>query len=157
VHLTNTRDSEYDIVAYKAELHMGQQYVDTLMSEDAIQRIPGEGQMSVIKNLIWLETGKYLSLVIRDITEPFWQSCINIIETPGNQYRVCAVGSPGIGKTTHSAYLLRMLLLMKRTVVYHVRTVDKIGWIYEFAEGPADNAYKCEVYPENKMRSIPSL
>jgi hypothetical protein len=149
--------AHYDIVAYKAELQMGQQYIDTLMSEDAIQRIPGEGQMRVIKNLRRLETGKYLSLVIRQITEPFWQSCINIVDRPGKQYRVCAVGSPGIGKTTHSAYLIRMLLLMKRTVVYHVRTVRETGWIYEFAEGPTDNAIKCEVYPENKMSSIPSL
>jgi hypothetical protein len=113
---------------YNRELQFGQEFVNALMSEDAIQKIPGESQMRVIKNLRCLETGErdsYFSPIIRDITEPFWQPCINIVETPGCRYRVCAVGTPGIGKTTDTSYLIRMLLLMNKTVVYHIRTVEK--------------------------------
>jgi hypothetical protein len=132
--------SQYEY-EYKKSLQLGREFVNALMSEDAIQPIPGETQMKVIKNLRCLETGatdSYISPIIRDITEPFWQSCINIVERPGYHHRVCAVGTPGIGKTMDTSYLIRMLLQRNKTVVYHIRTVGKCGWIYEFSLRLAD-------------------
>ena len=47
-------------------------------------------------------------------------------------YRVCGVGTPGIGKTTCTPILIRMLLTERHTVVYLVQTVKQSGWYYEF-------------------------
>jgi hypothetical protein len=99
-------------------------------------------------------------LVIRKTTRPFWQACIEAAETPDAQCRVCAVGTPGIGKTASTPYLIRMLLLERRkTVVYHVRMVERDGWYYEFTPGPGNgDTVLTNVYPEQTLKSrIPSL
>jgi hypothetical protein len=73
---------------------------------------------------------------------------------------VCAVGTPGIGKSTSTAILIRMLLKKGQTVVYLVRTVKKVGWYYEFIPTRGDNSTSINVnaYPETtRYKEIPSL
>ena len=64
-------------------------------------------------------------------------SCIDTVEDIDpqyNRYRVCAVGTPGIGKTFTTPLLLRILLLKKppSTVVYIRRSAEGGSWFYEF-------------------------
>ena len=94
--------------------------------------------------------------------EPFWQSCIDEVESldPDDRTRVCAVGTPGIGKTFTTPLLLRMLLLKNSSVVYIRRTEERDSWFYEFIPtSDGKNPYVVNVYPEEstKFRDIPSL
>jgi hypothetical protein len=92
-----------------------------------------------------LESGATKDLVIRNITEDFWKETIRTAETPNKRYHVCAVGTSGIGKTSSTAILIRLLLLMQRTVVYRIRSPEKIGWVYEFTPGQATEENPCPV------------
>lgn len=79
-----------------------------------------------------------------------------LVETPGHQYRVCVVGSNGVGKTTTTAVFIRSLLQKGRSVIYHIRTADKSRWVYEFIPNRIDvehNPYNVEVkvIPEQKF------
>lgn len=95
--------------------------------------------------------------------ENFGKSCIDLVNTEGISYRVAAVGTPGIGKTTSSTpILLRMLLEANYTVVYKICSTEKNRWYYEFIPAlDADgNRVGCHVnvYPENlAYDDIPSL
>lgn len=115
-----------------------------------------------MREVVMLERGVALDVVIRKVTRPFWQACINAVDppqsdggrvvAPNQQLRVCAVGTPGIGKTTCTPYLIKMLLEKKKTVVYRVRSEDKDEWIYEFVPGP-DGRVTANVYPELAFKS----
>ena len=118
--------------------------------------IRNSDSMTVVRNVFDLETGETRDIILRNITEPFWQACINVVNTP--RLRVAAVGTPGIGKTTSTPWLIRMLLEQKQTVVYLIRTEDKSSWYYEFI--PHSNVRKVtiNVYPEALTKNtIPSL
>mmetsp|Transcript_8817 Transcript_8817/g.14646 ORF Transcript_8817/g.14646 Transcript_8817/m.14646 type:complete len:84 (-) Transcript_8817:347-598(-) len=52
-------------------------------------------------------------------------SCINQLEDPEQRDRVAVVGTPGIGKSTTSVYLIKRLLALEKTVVYLRRSVEK--------------------------------
>jgi hypothetical protein len=140
----------------------GQAFVDRLMAENAIKDIPDADGMRVIYNLPLLhppglESDAQCDLVIRRVTEPFWSACVHFaLEGSG---RVCAVGAPGIGKTTSIPFLIYLLLSMERTVVYLLRTKANNNWYYEFTLTPqASMPYSCQIYPEATVPSdIPSL
>jgi hypothetical protein len=103
--------------------------------------------MKVIRDVPNLEAFGATNVVIRNITEDFWDKVIELTETKGQRYRVCAVGTPGIGKTTETAILIRKLLLLNRTVVYHVRTTKLTGWVYEFTptQATAETTFSVKV------------
>jgi Retrotransposon hot spot protein len=110
--------------------------VESIMNKD-YEKIPNSNGMKVLRNAINLETGKSIDVVIRNITEDFWQT---VIDTT-NRSRVCAVGTPGIGKTTSTCILIRLLLQQQKTIIYHVRTKEKNGFVYMFTrttEGSVD-------------------
>jgi superfamily II DNA or RNA helicase len=109
--------------------------------------------MTVLYNVPMLEgpATAVSHVVIRGITEPFWKACLKVVNADGNHYRVCAVGSPGIGKTTCTTVLIRMLLKRKKTVVYLVREPEKGGWYYEFIPMPEGPIF-VNVYPEDERR-----
>lgn len=48
----------------------------------------------------------------------FWNAAL----AECDRRRVCVVGSPGVGKSTTTAYAIRLLLQRRRTVVYNYRT-----------------------------------
>ena len=138
---------------------IGQTFVEYIMAEDAIKDIPNSNGMRVMEKVPMLETGEARDIVIRDISEPFWQACIDTCETENKRYRVCAVGTPGIGKSTNTPFLIRMLLKKGKTVVYLVRTEKGKGWCYEFIPSKdLSMTPTCNVYPESMdPDGIPSL
>ena len=75
-----------------------------------------------------LETGMTGNVVLRNITESFW---LKVIETTEKK-RVCALGTPGVGKTTTTCILIRLLLEQNKTVVYRVRKLENNGYVYMF-------------------------
>ena len=92
------------------------------------EEIPNAYGMKLLRDLVDLETGKVGNAVIRNITESFWLKVIEATEIN----RVCAVGTPGIGKTTTTFILIRLLLEQNKTVVYHVRRKENKGYLYMF-------------------------
>ena len=53
----------------------------------------GKG-LNVLEHVIDLETGNLdRNVVIRKITEQFWQACIDVVDQKGVRYRVATVGS----------------------------------------------------------------
>jgi hypothetical protein len=125
---------------------LAQRFVDALMKAP-IYDIPDSDGMKYMSNIPDLETNEdYSNIVIRKMTDAFWDKCIELVDTPGERYRVAAIGRPGIGKTTSTTLLIRKLLSTDNTVVYLVRTKEKTGWFYEFVS--KGEKYTAEVYPE---------
>jgi hypothetical protein len=110
-----------------------------------------------LRGVLQLETGEARDIVIRKCTEPFWNACISSAEDGG---MVAAIGTPGTGKTTSTAILIRLLLKLRHTVVYLVRTEEKVRWYYEFIPAKEANSTRInvKVYPETtKYTQIASL
>jgi hypothetical protein len=118
------------LILMNKAIEKGKAYCTAIMKD--YEEIQGSDDMKVIRDVPNLEAFGATNVVIRNITEDFWDKIIKLTETKGHQYSVCAVGTPGIGTTTATAVLIRKLLLMNRTVVYHVRTIKLSGWVYEF-------------------------
>ena len=123
------------------------------------------GEMRVWRNIPDPYTGKPRNIVLRSIVEPFWQSCIDRVEIRSPdfvRYRVCALGTPGIGKTWTTPLLLRMLLLQRSTVVYIRRSNNCKSCYFEFVPTPEEEPLEVtvNVYPETPIYldcKIPSL
>jgi hypothetical protein len=139
-------------------------FVKSIMGQKP-EKIPGSDGMSVMRGVVMLERDVALDVVIRKLTRPFWQACIDAVDpprrgrgvSPNQQLRVCVVGTPGIGKTTCTPVLVKMLLERKKTVVYHVRSESGNRFVYEFIPGP-DEGVVANVYPEQNWEwTIQSL
>jgi hypothetical protein len=132
-----------------------QEFIDTLMTAN-FEPIPDSGGMMYLRDILNLETGRRGPLIVRTMTNDFWDTCIDLVDTPGMRVRVVAVGTPGIGKTACTPILIRKLLKAGHTVVYLIRTASRMNWFYQFvAKG---GAYKAEVFPEaGGWNSVPSL
>jgi hypothetical protein len=126
-------------------IEKGKAYCTAIMKD--YEEIQGSDDMKVIRDVPNLEAFGATNVVIRKVTEDFWDKVIELTETKGQQYRVCAVGTPGIGKTAATAVLIRKLLLMNRTIVYHVRTTKLTGWVYEFTptQATAETTFSVKV------------
>ena len=122
---------------------------ETLPNKEGGEGAPG-GVMRLWRDIPDLEApqGRPKSIVLRSNIELFWQSCIDEVESldPDDRTRVCAVGTPGIGKTFTTPLLLRMLLLKNSTVVYIRRSPERKSWYFEFI--PTSDGYAVNVYPE---------
>jgi signal recognition particle GTPase len=118
-------------------------YFNDLMTAK-LEDVPAFPGMSVIKNLHNLETKTSKDLVVRSITEKFWQACIDVVDQThmdvgvandprknDHPRRVVAVGTPGVGKSTSTPILIRMLLKAGKAVVYLIRELKNEGWYYE--------------------------
>lgn len=113
-------------VEYHKQKDIGEAFVKSIFG--VITDIAGSNGMKVLYNVVDLETGLSGNIVLRNITESFW---LKVIET-AEKKRVCALGTPGIGKTTSSCILIRTLLEKNKTVVYHVRTEQTTNFVYMF-------------------------
>jgi hypothetical protein len=130
-----------------------QGFVDALMKAE-FEPIAGRQGMSVLRNIPHLEVGKMGNIIVRNMTDAFWEACIRQVNKPG--CRVAAVGTRGIGKTTSTPILIRKLLERGNTVVYCLRSRDLSGWYWEFAR--KGDRYVARAYPEGLLpESIPSL
>jgi hypothetical protein len=90
--------------------------------------IPNSDGMSVLRDVNFLRGTEPFNVILRKITEDFWRKVIEATE----HSRVCALGTPGIGKTFTTCILIRLLLLDNKTVVYRHRTLENDGTIYVF-------------------------
>ena len=131
-------------------LEHGKAFVKSIM-ENEYESIPNSDGMSVLRNVVMLEIGKTQDVVLRNTTIPFWQQCLDLVNTSIMLHRVAAIGASGIGKTTTTPILIQMLLHQGKTVVYLIRSLVKEGWYYEFVPGP-NNSIVTNVYPESIQR-----
>jgi hypothetical protein len=123
-------------------------FAESIMREP--EPIAGSDGMSMLRDVVMLgKTGGLINVFLRKITVPFWQACIDLVNMPDARYRVCAVGSPGIGKTTCTPVLIRMLLKRQATVVYLIRSVEETRFYYEFVPN-ANGSVTTNVYPETE-------
>ena len=118
-------------------------FVEALLATEPIGVEDGAG-MQVLKDVPDLYSGEKSTIILRTVTLPFWDECIKTAE---KGYRVCAVGSPGIGKSTTFPILLKMLLKKEKTVVYVNRQRKK--WVIII------NSFPDEMMPTNwKWRQL---
>ena len=121
-------------------------FAQSIMREP--EPIAGSDGMSMLRDVVMLgKKGGLINVFLRKITVPFWQACIDLVDMPDAHYRVCAVGSAGIGKTTCTPVLIRMLLKRQATVVYLIRSLEKDFFYYEFIPN-ANGSVTTNVYPE---------
>ena len=139
----------------------GKAFVEGILQD--YDNIPNSGGMRVLRGGFNLETWTHLDIIVRNITEPFWQDCIDKVCTPGMCYRLCAVGTSGVGMTTCTAILIRTLLLQQKTVVYLVRSLQEKTFYYEFIprvpkpqDGPfCSDHVTVNVYPQSLCLKMP--
>ena len=87
-----------------------------------------KAEMFYLKGVKNFRSGSPVNIILREDTEPFWKECFKV----AIKHRVCAVGSPGIGKSTTTPVLIRLLLQKGKTVVFLVRTESRESWYYQF-------------------------
>jgi HeH/LEM domain/Retrotransposon hot spot protein len=127
---------------------IGEAFVESIMKEYLL--IDDSEGMGVLRDVVSLEGTGTSNVVIRSITEKFWKE---VIDATRNGYRVCAVGTPGIGKTTTTCILIRQLLLEeKKTVVYHILGNNNDGYVYMFIPPVKDSRnFVVKVIRENEF------
>ena len=126
----------------------GMAFVQSIMKEyEDIQESDG---MKVLKDVIILETGATRNIVLRNITENYWEQVIATVDCSTTDYhvRACAIGTPGVGKTITTSILIRMLLKQKKKVIYRIRTIEKDGWVYFFIPNTSDADFNVHVILE---------
>jgi hypothetical protein len=142
----------------RTALKLAEDFAESIMSD--LRNIPGCKKMQVMKNIIDLEKGTTRDVVIREVTIDFWKECMEFLDAPSYQPRLCVVGTPGIGKSTSTAYFIRVLLTERKTVVYRMRETNSIGWYYEFVPRRValDIRVDVRVYPNSvSIRHIECL
>jgi hypothetical protein len=126
-------------------LNHGRRFVASIMT--GIEEIPESDGMWLMRGVTNLETGSILdTIVIRSVERLFWSECVHQVMTPGMVLRVCAVGTPGIGKTTSTIFLIRTLFEKKHTVVYRFASEP---YYWEFKWWHLTGGYHVHVYPDD--------
>jgi hypothetical protein len=146
----NLFDSNYSGLGKekRVQQELGERFLQSLL--DCKLEDCGE-EIKLMKNIGNLEVGGIDKLiVIRNIVEKFWKACIQKCDS--GIYRVCAVGTPGVGKTVTAPLLIRMLLQAGATILYRIAGLHyNAGWLYEFVPSrlSSPGKYACFVYPDN--------
>jgi hypothetical protein len=136
-------------------LERAKNFFESIMTD--LVEIPESGGMQLLHNVMDLETGRRRDIIIRSIAIDFWNECMEVLNTPDCTPRLCVVGTPGIGKSTITAFFIRKLLQEHKTVVYLVRARNKCGWYYEFIP-KKDAPLDLKVYREKvSIEDIESL
>lgn len=72
--------------------------------------------------------GNLTNVILRREDKVFWDTCLTWSK---KNHPVCAVGTPGIGKTTTTLYLLQQIIMKeKKPVVYTIRRESVVDGIY---------------------------
>jgi hypothetical protein len=149
-----------DNLRKKEELRLAYAFLESIQQQP--ECIKDSNGMYVFNEMVFLEGEETLPLIIRKNTEQFWNTVIEkVSETKPNgrnMNRICVVGTPGIGKTRATCYLIRMLLERGKTVVYFIRRMKQNGVYYEFIPGRNNvTDVLVSVYKELERDEIPSL
>ena len=134
-------------------LNLGRRFVASIMK--GIEEIPKSDGMLLMRGVTNLQTGTVVdSIVIRGVERLFWEECLKQVMTPDIRCRVCAVGTPGTGKTTSTLFLIRTLFENKHTVVYRF---PGASYFYVFKWRPY-TGYDVNVYTqEHSLWDVESL
>ena len=81
------------------DVTFAKRFVDSIFG--TIENVKNGDGMRCLRNVNDIKNNILSTIVLRSITEPFWKSCIEVTE---RGQRVCAVGSPGIGKSVNVSY-----------------------------------------------------
>ena len=92
----------------RVALSRAAQFAESIMKD--MEEIPESNGMWVMRDVVKLETGTKQDIIIRRVAKPFWDECIDLLNASNMRNHVCAVGTPGIGKTASTPFLIRMLL-----------------------------------------------
>mmetsp|Transcript_6775 Transcript_6775/g.18938 ORF Transcript_6775/g.18938 Transcript_6775/m.18938 type:complete len:528 (+) Transcript_6775:3-1586(+) len=123
-------------------LERGQTFIDALMGAEK-NRLNDSPDIWYLEDIPLLLSGQKKTIVLTQEVEQFWEVCVRKSITR----RICAVGSPGVGKSITMMYLIRILLEMEKKVVYLKRTEEKDSHYYVW-EKVGHEEYKTTVYPE---------
>jgi hypothetical protein len=113
------------------------------------EKIAGSNGMKVLRDIIHPEGTKTYDVIFHNISKEYWQKVIE--ETEDNH--VCALGTPGIGKTSTTCVLIRLLLQKKKTVVYHLRTLQKEGMVYIYTPSMINSTVDVDVVDEKDFKA----
>ena len=138
-----------DAYAYAAANYC-QNFLEAILADDNFHSQDRDGIHAVMKNIFNPYSPHKSDVVIRDDDHQFWEACIGELEDPKKRNRVAVVGTPGIGKTTTSYFAMRMLLKMRKKVVYLYRTEDKSNPYIVFTPSESDSGtISIELFPES--------
>jgi hypothetical protein len=124
---------------------LAQEFVVSLMAAES-EMVPDGDGMNVLKGVKDIRGGPAVNIILRWTTEPFWEAC-KLLADKG--HRVCAIGSPGIGKSTTTPVLIKLLLGKGITVVYLKRTTNSTGFYYQFTPNVATGATDVMLFSED--------
>lgn len=110
---------------------------------ESITPVPGDGVVEWFTEdpdlfympSVCLLSGSVKNIIISTDIHQFWKRCISSCT---GRFRVCATGSPGVGKSTTMMYLIYLLLFeFEKRVVYVMRTTvgesgEREGFYYEW-------------------------
>jgi hypothetical protein len=140
----------------------GQSFLKSITAPDAFKDI-GNG-MKLMKPMMNLESCRECEgIVVRCIVQKFWEACLKKCSETTPSFRVCAVGTPGIGKTVTTPVLLWLILQQGATIVYHCcDEKPEDGRMYEFVPCRTGSTvaykYHCFAYKEpGSLEDIASL
>jgi hypothetical protein len=132
-------------VAEAKAKELAQEFVVSLMAAES-EMVPDGDGMNVLKGVKDIRGGPAVNIILRSTTEPFWEAC-KLLADKG--HRVCAIGSPGIGKSTTTPVLIKLLLGKGITVVYLKRTTNSTGFYYQFTPNVATGATDVLLFSED--------
>ena len=158
------KSAAFDAEAANESKERATAFLNSIMRAE-YEPIPKSNGMFILRNIQMLNDvlGETVDIVVRNITVPFWQACIDKVDSSKGRKRIAAVGTPGTGKTRTTPILIRMLLERNCSVVFLMRSTDKVLWYYEFVptlNASNGNAQRIavNVYPETVAKtSIPLL
>eukprot|EP00978_Attheya_sp_CCMP212_P033979 scaffold140115_cov44-Attheya_sp.AAC.6 len=126
----------------KQALSLAQAFIKALMGTEK-KFLDGSPDVGYLEDIPMLISGQKKTIVLTQEVEQFWEACFQSSQT----HRVCAVGSPGAGKSLTMLYLIRILLENEKKVVYMNRTQEKDSYYYAWKKGE-DGNYTTTVYLE---------
>jgi hypothetical protein len=107
--------------AHSAALVRGKAFFESIMKSP--QKV-NEGIL-YFKDVFLLD-GAVQHIIITKEIDAFWRRCIDVVIEA--KRRVCASGSPGVGKSTTMMYAMRLLVERGNKVVYLERSVNSASF-----------------------------
>ena len=141
-------DLHYDILItdYAEQIENGRLFVKSILKP-----YEGCGNIRILRDVLSIEDETKNNVILRhNVTEEFWREVISAAE----KFRVCALGTSGIGKTTSTCILIRLLLENKHIVLYHVRSYAKDEFVYMFTFLESTGEIDVQVVPEDQFRHM---
>jgi hypothetical protein len=108
-----------------------QDFVNILKKNDAYIPHHDSDGMMCLPNLPNLETGRTKPMIIRSITNVFWDACIAAVDIPSDE--TLHVGCRRNAWNWHAAstpILIRKLLQLGKAVVYRFRDSENRSWFH---------------------------